>query len=94
MAVYHVSPDGSRATSQDFNRMFWGGCNYVGIPDPYRTENTTKETGLWIMDMETGKSELIKNFSEMAQIMPRENGIPNGVIFIFSVPTGTRQVHA
>ena len=68
-AVYHVSPDGSRATSQDFNRMFWGGCSYVGIPDPYRTDNTPDETGLWIMDMETGKSELIKNFTEMAEII-------------------------
>ena len=49
--------------------MFWGGCNYVGIPDPCRAENTSKETGLWIMDMETGKSELIKNFTEMAEII-------------------------
>lgn len=29
--VYHISPDGRTATSQDFQRLVWGGCDYVGI---------------------------------------------------------------
>ena len=32
--IYHISPDGKLATSEDFQRIKWGGCNYVGIPDP------------------------------------------------------------
>ena len=95
-AVYHVSPDGSRATSQDFNRMFWGGCNYVGIPDPYRTENTPEETGLWIMDMETGKSELIKDFREMSRIIaPGEWDTAWGNLYLFRADwnkTGSRLI--
>lgn len=95
-AVYHVSPDGAYATSQDFNRMFWGGCNYVGIPDPYRNDNTTKETGLWIMDMETGESELIRNFSEMAQIISPGEWNPDwGNLYLFRADwnkTGSRLI--
>lgn len=68
-AIYHVSPDGSIATSQDFNRMFWGGCEYVGIPDPFVNDPTTKETGLWIMDMQSGSCKLIKSLSQMAGII-------------------------
>ncbi len=82
--VYHVSTDGSKATSQDFNRMFWGGCNYVGIPDPYRADNIPKETGLWIMDMITGESRLIKNFNEMAKIITPGEWNPGwGNLYLF-----------
>jgi hypothetical protein len=69
MPVYHISPDGSRATTQDFTRMFWGGCNYVGLADPYRNDNTPEKTGLWIMDMETGSSKLIKSLYDMSKII-------------------------
>jgi hypothetical protein len=72
MPVYHVSPDGSRATSQDFNRMFWGGCNYVGIDDPFRKDNTPSQTGLWIMNMKSGKAKLIKSLKEMSAIIAPE----------------------
>ena len=95
-SVYHVSPDGSKATSQDFNRMFWGGCNYAGIPDPYRADNITKETGLWIMDMETGESKLIRNFSEMAKIIAPGGWNPEwGNLYLFRADwnkTGSRLI--
>jgi hypothetical protein len=68
-AIYHISPDGARATSQDFNRMFWPGCDYVGIPDPFRNNPIPDETGLWIMDMESGASKLIKSLNQMAGII-------------------------
>ena len=82
--VYHVSPDGKLATSQDFSRMFWGGCNYVGITDPFREEDTPAETGLAIMDMETGESKLIKNFEEMARIIAPGGWKPEwGNLYLF-----------
>jgi hypothetical protein len=68
-AVYHISPDGSKATSQDFNRMFWGGCDYAGIPDPYGDDPITTETGLWIMDVESGSSKLIKSLNQMSEVI-------------------------
>jgi hypothetical protein len=95
-AVYHISPDGSKATSQDFNRMFWGGCDYVGIPDPYRNENTPAGTGLWIMDMETGSSKLIKNFTEMAKIIASDGWNDSwGNLYLFRADwnkTGSRLI--
>ncbi|MGE5406872.1 MAG: hypothetical protein ACM3NR_04085 [Methanosarcina sp.] len=95
-AVYQVSSDGSKATSQDFNRMFWGGCNYTGIPDPYRNENLTEESGLWIMDMDNGKSTLIKNFYEMSRIIAPEGWNPEwGNLYLFRADwnkTGSRLI--
>jgi len=38
--IYHISPDGKHATSEDFQRIAWGGCDYVGIPDPWAAQNT------------------------------------------------------
>ncbi len=29
--IYHISPDGKLATSEDFQRIRWAGCNYVGM---------------------------------------------------------------
>ena len=95
-AIYSISPDGSRATSQDFDRMFWGGCNYVGIPDHYRMDNTPEATGLWIMDMETGESKLIKNFKKMAEIISQGGWNPEwGNLYLFRADwnkTGTRLI--
>ena len=96
-AVYHVSPDGSKATSQDFNRMFWGGCDYVGIPDPYGNDPTTPETGLWIMDMESGSSKLIKSLKQMSEIIAPGGWNPEewGNLYLFRADwnkTGSRLI--
>ena len=94
-AVYHISPDGSRATSQDFNRMFWGGCDYAGIPDPCGSDPVTSETGLWIMDMETGSSTLIKSLKQMSEVIAPEgwNTKEWGKLYLFRADwnkTGSR----
>lgn len=96
MPVYHISPDGSRATSQDFSRMFWGGCNYAGLNDPYRNDNTPEKSGLWIMDMETGSSKLIKPLSEMSKIIAPDGWQPSwGNLYLFRADwnaTGSRLI--
>jgi len=33
--IYDISRDGKMAVSQDFQRIVWVGCEYVGIPDPW-----------------------------------------------------------
>ena len=73
MPVYHISPDGNSATSQDFQRITHGGCNYVGIPDPFANENTSSKTGIWTMDMNTGATTLVASLDKMAQL-----AAPNG----------------
>ena len=71
--VYHVSPDGKTATSEDFQRIVWGGCEYVGIPDPWAAEATPAETGIWMVDMETGASQLVMSLRKMAQLAAHGN---------------------
>jgi hypothetical protein len=66
--IYHISPDGKAATSEDFQRIAWGGCNYVGIPDPYSNQATPDGTGIWTMDVETGASKLVMSLEQMAGI--------------------------
>ena len=82
--VYHISPDGKIATSEDFQRIKWGGCNYVGIPDPYADQNAPAGTGIWTVDMEAGKSKLVMNLKKMASIVkPDRWSSSYGELYIF-----------
>ena len=82
--VYHISPDGKIATSQDFQRIKWGGCNYVGIPDPYADQNTPADTGIWTVDMETGESKLVMSLEKMATIVkPDRWSSSYGELYVF-----------
>lgn len=82
--VYHISPDGKTATSEDFQRIQWGGCDYVGIPDPCADQATPAGSGIWTMDMETGESKLVMSLERMAGIVTPQ-GWPEsfGKLFIF-----------
>jgi len=82
--IYHISPDGKTATSEDFQRIKWAGCNYVGILDPYAGQNTPAGTGIWTMDIETGESKLVASLEKMASIV-QPNGWPAsyGELYIF-----------
>ena len=82
--VYHISPDGKTATSQDFQRLVWGGCDYVGIPDPHAHEATPAGTGIWTMDMDTGRSQLVMSLERMASLAsPGPWPASYGKLFIF-----------
>jgi hypothetical protein len=82
--IYHISPDGKTATSEDFQRIKWGGCNYVGIQDPCAGNNTPPGTGIWTVDMETGASKLVMSLEKMASIV-QPGGWPAsyGELYIF-----------
>ena len=82
--IYHISPDGRIATSEDFQRIAWAGCNYVGIPDSYSNQPTPAETGIWTVDVETGASKLVMSLAKMASIATPE-GWPSsfGKLYIF-----------
>jgi len=84
MPVYQVSPDGKTATSQDFQRLVWGGCDYVGIPDPWADEATPSGTGIWTMDMDTGTSKLVMSLQRMASYATPDGWpLSYGKLFIF-----------
>ena len=66
--IYTISPDGSTALSINFERIVYkGGCNYVGIKDPFENQWAPNEIGIWKMDMNTGEVKMILSLREMAK---------------------------
>ena len=94
LPVYHVSPDGKLATSEDFQRIAWGGCDYVGIADPWADQNTPAATGIWIVDIDTGASRLIMSLEKLASLATPDGWPPVfGKLYVFRSdwnPTGSR----
>ena len=68
--IYAVSPDGRWAVASDFRRLgdMRPGYGYNGIPDPNRDVLAPKDSGIWRVDLETGKSELIVSLADVAGI--------------------------
>jgi len=94
--VYTISPNGKTALSINFERIVHGGCKYVGINDPYKNIWAPDEIGIWKMDMQSGKKEMLVSVREMAQVMYPE-GLPedtvNGTLYVFREgfnPSGNR----
>ena len=65
--IYTISPDGKTALSVNFERIVHGGCKYVGIEDPYKNQWAPDEIGIWKMDLETEKIEMLMSVKEMAK---------------------------
>jgi hypothetical protein len=68
--VYTVSPDGRTAVAPDFSRLadLRPGYGYAGVPDRYADQLAPKELGIFHIDLETGKQELIIPVAEVAKI--------------------------
>jgi hypothetical protein len=68
--VYAVSPDARWAVAPDFSRLadMRPGYGYCGIPDPYFHELAPDKTGIWHMDLNTGKRNLILSFRQIAAV--------------------------
>ncbi len=70
MPVYALSPDGRFAITADFSRIqnMRPGYGYVGLDDPFADINAPKDSGVWRMDLDTGKAELILSLADVAKI--------------------------
>lgn len=91
--IYEFSPDGRFTLTHDFERMKHGGTDYVGIEDKYKSEHAPSQTGIWKMNMDTGKSELIMPLNRMAAIAYPEGPPSDGCFYVFREgwnPSGTR----
>ena len=91
--VYELSPDGKIALTHDFERMKHGGTDYVGIPDRFKDEYAPKETGIWKMDMDSGKAELIVSLDKMSRVIYPQGPPKEGCLYVFREgwnPSGTR----
>ncbi len=93
--VYALSPDGRWGIAPDFRRLndTRPGYGYAGVADPNRDNLTPDDAGLWKVDMETGKQELLITFADAAAI-PYEGGFSNGAKHWFNhllfSPDGSR----
>src|SRR4029078_4666331 len=94
--IYDVSPDGKTALTHDFERMnLFKGTEYVGIPDIYENDFAPSRTGIWKMDMESGKAELVISLERMATIAYPKGNPKTGHLYFFREgwnPSGTRFV--
>lgn len=77
--IYNLSPDGKWGISPDFRRLndTRPGYGYAGIVDPNRDKLAPEDAGIWKINLETGKQELIITFAQAAAI-PYEGGFSNG----------------
>jgi len=67
---YCLSPDGRWALAPDFRRLndTRPGYGYAGLPDPHAGQLAPEPTGLWRMDLQTGKQQLLISFADAARI--------------------------
>jgi hypothetical protein len=68
--VYTLSPDGSTAVAPDFRRVqdMRPGYGYAGLPDPHADDPAPKDSGIFRLDLETGKQELIISIAKVISI--------------------------
>lgn len=93
--VYTVSPDARWGVSPDFRRLnhVRPGYGYAGIPDPNRDVPIPEDSGIWKVDLQTGRSRLLVSLPEIARI-PYTQGDGKGAIHWFNhllfSPDGSR----
>ena len=68
--IYALSQDGRFAVGTDFRRLndTRPGYGYAGLPDPYAHQQTPTQTGIYRMDLATGRSEQILSYADVAAI--------------------------
>ena len=67
--VYTVSPDGRTAVAADFRRIndMRPGYGYAGLPDPHGRELAPKDSGIFRVDLDTGRDKLIVSLADIAR---------------------------
>ncbi len=68
--IYSVSPNGKMAVAADFRRIqdMRPGYGYVGLADPHKDESTPKDSGIFLIDLDTGESKLIISLDQIAKV--------------------------
>jgi len=68
--IYALGPDGRSAVSADFRRIqaMRPGYGYVGPADPLAHELAPRESGIFRVDLESGRQELIVSLADVAAI--------------------------
>ena len=68
--IYAVSPDGRWAVANDFRRVkdTRPGYGYNGLDDPWADQLAPDQSGVWRVDLETGRQELVVSLADAAQV--------------------------
>lgn len=68
--IYTLAPNGKFGLSADFSRIqiLRPGYGYVGLPDPHHDEMAPKDSGIFKVDLDSGKSELLLSLADVAKI--------------------------
>lgn len=68
--IYTIAADGSFGLSVDFRRIdnLRPGYGYDGLADPNVTDRAPADSGIWRVDLTTGKEELIVSLADVAGI--------------------------
>ena len=71
--IYCLSPDGRTAVTPDFGRIqdMRPGYGYPGVPDAHADDMAPKDSGIWRVDLETGKRTLILSLADIAAVGER-----------------------
>lgn len=68
--IYNVSPDGKFAITTDFARLNdrRPGYGYAGVPDKNKSVGAPEDSGLWIVDLDSGERKLIMSLAQAIEI--------------------------
>jgi len=68
--IYTISPDGRTAVAPDFRRIqdMRPGYGYPGPPDPYKDDPAPKDSGIFRIDLKSGKQDLVISIADVAKI--------------------------
>lgn len=93
--IYSVSPDGKTAVTPDFRRIadVRPGYGYAGLKDPHTEDLAPEESGIFRINLETGKSKLIISLADIASIgeIPKpQPGIKHYFNHLLFSPNGER----
>lgn len=81
--VYAITPDGKKAVSLNFGRIPRRGYSYALTPlSKDRHPADMSADGIWIMDLETGKSELTVSYKDMLAVHPSLYGVESRYIWL------------
>lgn len=68
--IYTVSPCGKWAVAPDFRRVqdMRPGYGYAGLPDPNRDILAPEDSGIFLVDLDTGEQKLVISLADIAKI--------------------------
>ena len=66
--IYTISPDGRTAVAPDFRRIqdMRPGYGYAGLPDPHAEDPAPEDSGIFRVNLESGKQDLIITIADIA----------------------------